>query len=121
MMLLKYDGARIATHIEYATTMLQMSRGLMFRKDIPDDYALVFVSSEPKNIFVHALFMRFPIDAIFLNEDKIIIDIARLNPWSGYRYVKNVAYLIEMNAGTSDRYELATGTGLVFDAVATSI
>lgn len=120
-MLLKYDGTRIATHIECVTTMFRMMCGLMFRRKIPDDYAMVFVFPKPKNGFVHALFMRFPIDVIFLNNDKIIIDIARLNPWIGYKHVRNVSYIIEMNAGVSDRYELATGTRLIFDTVVTSI
>ncbi len=120
-MLLKYDGTPIATHIECVTTMFRMMRGLMFRRKVPDDYAMVFVFPKPRNGSIHTLFMRFPIDVIFLNNDKIIIDIARLNPWTGYKHVRNVSYIIEMNAGVSDRYELATGTRLIFDTVATSI
>ena len=115
-MLLKDDGTHVATRIEYATGMVSMMRGLMFRRDIPDDYAMIFVFSKPEAVSVHMLFMRFPIDVIFLNRDKIIIDIARLNPWTGYRRVRGVVYFIEMNAGTLERYGLVCGSRLVFDA-----
>ena len=115
-MLLKDDGTRIATRIEYATGGVARMRGLMFRRDIPNDYAMIFVFSKPGDVSVHTLFMRFPIDVIFLNEGKIIIDIARLNPWTGYRRVRDVAYFIEMNAGTGERYGLTCGSRLVFDA-----
>ncbi|MCK4812069.1 MAG: DUF192 domain-containing protein, partial [Methanosarcinales archaeon] len=77
---------------------------------------MIFVFSKPEAVSVHMLFMRFPIDVIFLNPDKVIIDIARLNPWTGYRHVRGVAYFIEMNAGTLERYGLVCGSQLVFDA-----
>jgi len=115
-MLLKDDGTRIATRIEYAVGAVCKMRGLMFRRDIPDDYAMIFVFSKPGDVSVHTLFMRFPIDVIFLNKDKIIIDIARLDPWTGYRHVRDVAYFIEMNAGTKERCGLACGSRLVFGA-----
>ncbi len=115
-MLLKDDGTHVATRIEYAIGAVSKMRGLMFRRDIPDDYAMIFVFSKPVDVSVHMLFMRFPIDVIFLNQDKIIIDIARLNPWTGYRRVRGVAYFIEMNAGTVGRCGLVCGSRLVFDA-----
>lgn len=115
-MLLKDDGTRIATHIEYATCAVSKMRGLMFRRDIPDDYAMIFVFSKPRDISVHTLFMRFPIDVIFLNKDKIIINIVRMDPWTGYRHIRGVAYFIEMNAGTGESCGLACGNRLVFDS-----
>ncbi len=115
-MLLKDDGTHVATRIEHATSVVSMMRGLMFRRDIPDDYAMIFVFSKPGAVSVHMLFMRFPIDVIFLNQDKIIIDVARLDPWVGHRRVRGVAYFIEMNAGTLERYGLVCGSRLVFDA-----
>lgn len=121
MMILKHDGTPIATRVECVTSTLRMVLGLMFRRKIPDDYAMVFVFPEPKSDSIHALFMRFPIDVIFLDEDKRVIETARLNPWTGYKHVKDVSYVIEMNAGTSDRYGLAAGAELTFDIAATHI
>ncbi len=120
-MILKDDGTRIASQIECVHSAICMMRGLMFRRSIPDDYAMVFVFPKPKRVSVHALFMWFPIDVIFLNSDKRIIDITRLDPWIGYRCVKDVSYMLETNSGTSDRCGLVVGTKLVFDTVATSI
>ncbi len=114
-MLLKDDGTHIATHIEHATSAVSMMRGLMFRRDIPDNYAMIFVFSKPGTVSVHMLFMRFPIDVIFLNKDKIIISIARLNPWIGHKRVRGVTYFIEMNAGTLEKYGLVCGSQLVFN------
>jgi uncharacterized membrane protein (UPF0127 family) len=57
MMILKSDGKCIASDVEFAKSLLSQTEGLMFRKSISDDYALVFVLARPRVITIHMLLM----------------------------------------------------------------
>ena len=113
--ILKYNGIEIAKDIEFARTLPGKMLGLMFRKHIPEDYAMVFVMERPSTIGIHMLFMQFPIDVIFLNEEKKIAGLSRLNPWTGYKTMKNIRYVIEMSAGVIERHNLSMGGKIEFE------
>ncbi|MCX9009749.1 MAG: DUF192 domain-containing protein [Candidatus Methanoperedens sp.] len=113
---LKYNGMAIAKNIELARTVPGQMLGLMFRSSIPPDYAMVFIMKRPSFIILHMLFMRFPIDVILLDEEKRIIWLSRLNPWSGYKAMGNIKYIIETGAGTIERYSLGAGGQIEFEA-----
>jgi uncharacterized membrane protein (UPF0127 family) len=111
---LKYNGLEIAKNVEFATTLFSQMMGLMFRKSIPPEFAMIFAMKRPASVNVHMLFMRFSIDVIFLNEEKRITGLSRLNPWTGYKSMKNVKYVIEMSAGAIERYGLSIGGKMDF-------
>jgi len=113
--LLKYNGVVIAKNIEFAKTILKQALGLMFRRSIPSDYAMIFILKKPSNVNVHMLFVFFPIDIIFLNEEKKVCHFSRLKPWVGFKAIKNIKYLLEMKAGTVDRFNLTVGGQIEFD------
>jgi uncharacterized membrane protein (UPF0127 family) len=56
----------------------------------------------------------FPIDIIFLDADKMILGTATLKPWIGHKRMKGVKYIIEMNQGTVERFNLIPGEQLTF-------
>lgn len=112
---LKYNGVEIAKDIEFSESMIGHTFGLMFRKNIPYNFARIFVLKRPSCVHVHMLFMFFPIDVIFLNEKKKISGLASLNPWTGYKIMKNIKYVIEMKAGTIIRYNLCMGGQMEFE------
>lgn len=91
--------------------------GLMFRSHIPADYAMIFVMKKPASLGIHMLFMRFPIDVIFLNEEKIIVAMAHLKPWIGHIAMKNIKYIIETNPGAIERYGLSIGGQMEFEGI----
>ena len=111
---LKYNGVEIAKNIEFAKNFLSQMTGLMFRKNIPFDYAMVFVLKEPSSVNVHMLFVFFPISVIFLDEKKNISGLARLNPWTGYKTMKNIKYIIEMNEDSIKKNKLSIGGQMDF-------
>jgi uncharacterized membrane protein (UPF0127 family) len=113
--ILKYKGSVIAKNIEFARTLASKIKGLMFRKSIPDDYAMIFTFERPTSIDVHMLFVFFPLDIIFLDNDKKISGYARLKPWLGYKVMKNIKYLIEMKAGTIEKYSISIGRQMEFE------
>ena len=113
--ILKYNGSVIAKRTEFARTIFRKTLGLMFRKDIPTDYAMIFVFEKPLSVGIHMLFMRFPIDVLFLNEEKKIAGLFRLNPWTGYKAMKGIRYVIEMNEGSIEKHRLAIGGQMEFE------
>lgn len=98
-MIITEEGALVASDEEYATDLIGQTLGLMFRKTF--NGALVFPMRRPSREPVHMLFMRFPIDLVFLDQDLRIVYLAEeLKPWTGYcqppcRY----SYLVELPAG----------------------
>lgn len=115
--ILKYDNFKIAKNIEVCRTLISQMIGLMFRSHIPADYAMIFVMKKPASIGIHMLFMRFPIDVIFLNEKKIIVAMAHLKPWTGHKAMKNIKYIIETNPGAIERYKLSIGGQMEFEGI----
>ncbi|WP_407414161.1 DUF192 domain-containing protein [Methanobrevibacter sp.] len=77
--------------IKYADTYLKRLIGLMFKKDI--DYGLLFILKYGSSI--QTCFMRFNIDAYFLDENKIIFDKVTLKPWQYYKPNRKAKYLLE--------------------------
>lgn len=115
-MILKSNGKTIASDVEFAKTFFSQSRGLMFKKDISDNYALVFVFDKPKKASVHMLFVRFSIDVLFLDDDKRIIKAVNLKPWTGISSSKKKArYIIEMKKNNISEHGLVEGDRLFFD------
>lgn len=114
-MILKDNGIILAREVTYANNMFSRARGLMFRKDIPVDFAMVFTMRKPMTVGVHMLFVFFPIDVIFLDERKRVIGTGMLKPWLGHTQMKGVKYLIETHQGTIETHDITIGDDLEFD------
>ena len=89
----------LATAIERADTTLQQARGLMFRRSIPDDYALVFRFDRPETRTLHMLFVPFPIDAVWLTGPEVV-RVERLRPWIGFARA-TADTILELPAGAA--------------------
>ena len=90
----------LATEVDRAETMLEQSRGLMFRRSIPDGYGLVFPFDGPGRRFIHMLFVRFPLDVIWLVDDEVQ-EVARMQPWRSMGYAR-ADTILELPAGAAD-------------------
>lgn len=81
--------------------------GFMFRFRKPD-YALVFVFRSERRADLHMLFVFFPIDVLFLDKNKKIIDIKKkFKPFSYYAPKAHAKYVIEVPVGRLNK----TGVG----------
>jgi len=66
---------------------------------------------------IHTAFVRFPIDAVFLDREMRIVSIAHaLKPWRLAAVLKAKAVL-ELAAGESRRHDLAVGDQLAWAAI----
>lgn len=97
-------------HIEAADTFTKRFMGLMGRKDLSPGYGLLLSPCSS----IHMCFMRFAIDAIYLDKNYKIIKIVRnLQPWIGISCCLSAHTVIEIKAGTADKYGCSIGTHLV--------
>ncbi len=80
--------------------------GLMFKKSLPGNSGLMI----PKCNWVHTLFMRFPLDIVYLNKDLSVCHIDEdISPWRFCLPVIKAENVLELNAGTVEAVSLKKG------------
>ncbi len=100
-----HDDERVlATDARVAASLVAQTRGLMFRRSFPGD-GLVFPFDDTARRNAHMLFVRFPIDAVWVADDRVTA-VERLRPWRGFGSAR-ADTLVELPAGTAD--SVATG------------
>lgn len=87
----------LATTVEVADSLVSQARGLMFRRSVPDDYALAFPFNDAAVRDLHMLFVFFPIDALWV-EDGVVRRVERLRPWRSFARAR-ADLIVELPAG----------------------
>ncbi|MDY6764763.1 MAG: DUF192 domain-containing protein [Halobacteria archaeon] len=105
------DGRTIARDVEYARGFLSKARGLMFRRSIPDGYALVFEFDRERPVSFHMFFVPFDIDIVFLDSENRVTKTATMEAWTG-RSKGKAKRVIELPEGGAST--LKSGDKLVF-------
>ena len=93
----------LASDAEEATGALAKSRGLMFQGEVPDGYALVFPFEEAANRTIHMLFVRVPLDVLWLVDDEVT-KVETLRPWTGIAHGL-ADTVVELPSGAADGVE----------------
>ncbi|KTG10613.1 hypothetical protein AUR64_08075 [Haloprofundus marisrubri] len=110
-MQLVHENRPIASTVEFADSFFEQSRGLMFRRSVPDDYALVFRFDEAERRSLHMLFVPFPIDALWIVDGEVTKH-ARLSGWTGLGW-GTADTIVELPAGAADGVEEGDSVELV--------
>ena len=102
------DERVVATTVEVATSALARARGLMFRRSVPDGYALVMEMGDglfgrPGRQAVHMLFVPFSLDVVWLVDGEVR-RVARLRPFVGLAAAR-ADRIVELPAGGADGVE----------------
>ena len=66
-----------------ADNFFKRALGLMLR-DIEDNEGMIFYYKKRK-LHIHTFFMRFPIDVIFLLDNRVVEVVKGLKPWRTYK------------------------------------
>ena len=106
------DGTIVCERCLLAETALTRMRGLLGRRHLPSGEGILLKPASS----VHMAFMRFAIDAVFLDRELRVVKIAAdLKPWraASARGSKSV---LEIAAGEAARRGLTTGDRLVVDS-----
>ncbi len=94
--------------------------GLMFRPSLPLDHGMIFVFEVPD---FHGIWMKnckFPIDILWLDEEKKIVHVAesvppcKADPCPVYNPMRKATYVIELNAGQARREKAVVGAAVQF-------
>jgi uncharacterized protein len=104
------DGRVVCERCGVAATMLTRMRGLLGRAELPAEEGLLIATWS-----IHMFFMRFAIDAVFLDRERRVVRIVEnLGPWrtASCRGAKEV---VELAAGEASRRGLAVGDRLVLN------
>jgi uncharacterized membrane protein (UPF0127 family) len=102
------DGRVVCEQLLVAARPLRRMRGLLGRKQLPSGEGLLLRPAGS----IHTFFMRFPIDAVFLDRRDVVVAIERdLPPWrvASCRGAKSV---LELPAGEAARRGLRPGERL---------
>jgi uncharacterized membrane protein (UPF0127 family) len=97
------DRRVLASEVETADSLVSQGLGLMFRRSIPEKYALVFRFGRQKQRSLHMVFVPFAIDALWL-ADGVVQQVRTLSPWTGHgRAVADT--VIELPEGAADHVD----------------
>jgi uncharacterized protein len=106
---LQTDGRAVCERCAVATNPFARMRGLLGRKGLAEGEGILLRPASS----VHTAFMRFAIDAVFLDADLRVLRVAAdLKPWraAGCRGARAV---LELSSGESERRGVRPGDRLV--------
>ena len=102
------DGSVVCERCVYARNALLRMRGLLGRRSLPPGEGVLL---EPASS-VHMFFMRFPIDAVFLDRElRVRKVVAGLKPWR-LAACRGARSVLEIAAGEAARNGLEPGRRL---------
>lgn len=93
------DSTVLASDVDTADSLLAQIRGLMLRRSLPEDAALVFRFDGAATRDVHTLFVFFPIDVLWLVDGRVT-RTERLRPWRGFARA-TADTIVELPAGAA--------------------
>lgn len=112
-----YIGAEAIT-TEVALTFEQKATGMMFRKSMPENEAMLFVFSVP---FRASFYMRnttVPLSAAYLDSEGTIVELHDLKPLDETPVeasADNIQFVLEMNQGWFKRHNIGPGAIITCD------
>ncbi|ELY98311.1 hypothetical protein C482_12367 [Natrialba chahannaoensis JCM 10990] len=107
------DRTTLATQIDLADSLLAQTRGLMFRRSLPEDFALAFRFGNASTRDVHMLFVFVPLDVIWV-ADGVVQRVEQLRPWRGFARDR-ADTILELPAGAAAGVEPGDEVALIDD------
>lgn len=105
-------GTAVATQVVAADSFWARFMGLMGRRSLAPQEGLWL----PGTNNIHMFFMRFAIDAVFLDADRRVVRLfPHLPPWSATPRVKGARSVLELPAGAGEASGTLPGDLLEFD------
>ena len=105
----RVDGTVVCERCTLADSPLTRMRGLLGRDGLEQGEGLLLRPASS----IHTFFMRFPIDAVFLDRDLVVIGtVEHIGPWATASRPGACAVL-ELAAGTCERLRVKKGDRLL--------
>lgn len=106
------DGNTITYIVEEAISQKQKEKGLMFRKQMPEQNGMVFFNNPPRPMTMWMKNTIIPLDMLFAGADgKIVCIFENTTPYSEkfLPCTKDVALVLELNAGQVQKHKIKIG------------
>ena len=98
----------------YCITPAEKAAGLMLAKE-PKDQGMIFTFNREGKRELHMFFVFFPIDVLFLDKNKRVVEIKeQFMPFTMYTSKKGAQYFIELPKGTVKKTGTRTGDKIEF-------
>lgn len=104
--------------IEFAETDYEVQTGLMYRQSMANNQGMLFIFQD---VAMHSFYMKnteFPLDIIFIDENQKIASFQKnAQPFNetGLSSQVPIKYVLEINAGLSDTWNLAVGDSISYN------
>jgi uncharacterized protein len=100
---------------DIADSFFSRFKGLMLKKKIEKGLILKLPSQRSRRgAGIHMFFMRMPLDLIFVDSEKKVVDVATLDPWQTYTPIAPARYIIELEKGKLNDSHTEIGDELDF-------
>lgn len=103
--------------VEYANTPEERNLGLMYRKSMAENQGMLFLFPEEEFRSFYMKNTEIPLDIIYLDKDKKIVSIAKnAKPFDETSLPSEAPamYVLEINGGLSDKWQLEKGDEIRF-------
>jgi hypothetical protein len=118
----KYTNVKVGNteiRAEIADSLLKQTKGLMFRKSLPDNEGMLFVFNDEGYHSFWMMNMSFPIDIIWADKEKEIVDITKnIQPCKlicpTYNPKEKAMFVLEVNANFTEKHKVEIGKPLEF-------
>ena len=101
-----YKGSKLIASPEVALTNFEKAKGLMFSP--PKD--ILFKFNRESNLNFNMVFVFYPIDIIFIDDDSRVVDMKkRFNPFTTYYCKRKSMYALEVREGFINRHRIRLG------------
>ena len=86
---------KIASHIGLADSFFSRFRGLMLKKSLDSGEGLLLKNCSS----IHCFFMRFTIDAVYLDKEMSVVAVECVKPWRIGGFYKGAKHVLELEEG----------------------
>lgn len=114
------SGGDVAVTVELAATPERRNFGLMYRKELGADAGMLFLFERPQHLTFWMKNTVLPLDMLFIGADHRVVGIVKnAVPFTTTpRAIDGESqYVLEVNAGFSDRHGVRDGDAVSFEGV----
>ncbi len=106
------DNKIVIPNVKYADSFFTRMKGLMFKKQLPDDEGLLI---EPCNQ-IHTFNMKFPMDAVYLSDDDRVVKIEPSIPHGKVcKTQKSARKVLELYGGVAEKLGILENDMVIFN------
>jgi len=105
--------------VEVVSSQEEQALGLMFRTELAANHGMLFVYNQPAPLSFWMKNTRIPLDILFFDHNLELINVSENTPpcrtprCPGYPSTAPAQYVLEINAGLSQKWQLVAGEKLI--------